>query len=230
MVIGNGMIAQVFEGYRNDDRYIIFASGVSNSTQPAPEAFEREEQLLRNTLQQAAGKTLVYFSTCSIYDTSMQHSAYVLHKLKMEALIRDSGNPFTIFRLSNPVGYTNNKTTIINFLAGNIQSGKRFELWQQATRNIIDIDDMFTVCNEILQQQLFRNQVINIANPVNYPLSFIVSALEKHFNLKAVYTTVQKGNGPMIDTSETAPFFKKFNINFDENYLERLLQKYFPVI
>ena len=31
MVIGNGMIANAFKQYENDDEVIIFASGVSNS-------------------------------------------------------------------------------------------------------------------------------------------------------------------------------------------------------
>jgi nucleoside-diphosphate-sugar epimerase len=228
MVIGNGMIASAFKSYETNDDFVIFASGVSDSAHPSSTAFEREKKLLTDTIQSSDGKTLVYFSTCSIYDHSMQDAPYVKHKKNMEALIVEMQRHYIIFRLSNPVGNTNNTTTIVNFLVKHILEKRHFNVWRNASRNIIDIDDMYLICNEILQHGLFVNTVVNIANPQNYPIPFIVETIERHFGIKANYTFISKGDSPQIDVSSVEPLFKKFNINFGENYLTQLLQKYFP--
>ena len=228
MVIGNGMIATAFKSYETKDDFVIFASGVSDSAHPSHTAFEREKKLLEDTIQNSHGKMLVYFSTCSVYDHSMKDAPYVKHKKNMEALIGKMQSDYTIFRLSNPVGNTNNKTTIVNFLVTHILEKKHFNAWKNASRNIIDIDDMFILCDEILQQDSSFNEIVNIANPHNYPIPFIVEAIEKHFGIKANYTVINKGDSPQIDISAIEPLFKKFNINFGENYLTQLLQKYFP--
>lgn len=228
MVIGNGMIAKEFSSYNTKDDFIIFASGVSDSIHADPVAYKREEKLLADTIRSNNNKTLVYFSTCSIYDDSRKSSSYVKHKLDMEAMIIQEQKDYVIFRLSNPVGKTSNSTTIINYLVNHIVNKQVFEIWNNASRNIIDIDHMYTVCNEILATGLFRNRIVNIANPQNYSLPVIVKNIEAHFNITANYTLVNKGGGPVIDVSGTIPLFKKFNINFGDDYLTRLLQKYFP--
>jgi UDP-2-acetamido-2,6-beta-L-arabino-hexul-4-ose reductase len=207
MVIGNGMIAKEFSSYRSDDDHIIFASGVSDSTHSTALSFEREKLLLLDTIRNNPGKKLVYFSTCSIYDPSMKNAAYVRHKISMEELIKEEHAPYTIFRLSNPVGRTGNTNTVFNFFISNIHSGHHFEVWKNASRNIIDIDDMYA----------------------NYPVPYIIDTIEAHFHKKGKYTMLDKGDGPHIDISAIAPLIKKFNINFDGAYLPGLLQKYFPV-
>jgi nucleoside-diphosphate-sugar epimerase len=228
MVIGKGMIAQEFENYRDNDQFIIFASGVSDSTHAPAAAFTREENLLKEAISSSDGRRLVYFSTCSIYDQSMSGSPYVQHKKRMEELIVAKQSDYTIFRLSNPVGKTNNTNTVVNFFIRHIIDKTAFTVWKNASRNIIDIDDMFLVCNDILQTNSFLNEIVTIANPHNYPVPFIVETIEKHFHTKANYTLVAKGDEPHIDISQVSPLFKKFNINFDDNYLLKLLQKYFP--
>ena len=47
MVIGNGMIATRFGSYGNDERFVVFASGVSNSTLNDLDSFVRELNLLK---------------------------------------------------------------------------------------------------------------------------------------------------------------------------------------
>lgn len=228
MVIGNGMLAKRFDSYRQQDDYIIFASGVSDSTNTGKAAFEREKKLLAATLQQYPARHLVYFGTCSIYDPGMQHTAYVQHKKEMEEIISASAKAYTIFRLSNPVGHTNNPHTLINYFIQHIVKQEPFSVWRHAARNIIDIDDMYTICDYLLGNGQFTSPVINIANPQNYPVPYIVECIEKHFGIRGHYHLVEKGQQPVIDTAAIAPLFRKFNINFGEDYLPNLLQKYFP--
>lgn len=228
MVIGNGMIAKEFENYRIDERIVIFASGVSDSTNTDNREFEREKNLIIETLHAGKGKLFVYFSTCSIDDASMQSSAYVQHKIKMEGLIMGNHMPYIIFRLTNPVGKTNNTHTVVNFFIKNITEKHQFAVWKNATRNLIDIDHLYLICNEILQKRLFINSIVNIANPKNYPVVFIIENIEKQFAIAGNYALIDKGGGPLINTVNIEPLFKKYNINFDEHYLSNLLQKYFP--
>ena len=229
MVIGHGMIAERFLNYREKNEYIIFASGVSDSTHLTAAAIERETKLLQSTIRAHKEKKMVYFSTCSIYDAGMQNGAYVKHKKQMEALIAAEQDCFIIFRLSNPIGKTANNHTFFNFFIQHIINNKPFEIWQNASRNIIDIDDMHNICNEILQQGSFLNTTVNIANPENYPVPYIIKNIEDHFGIQSRCKWLDKGDGPKIDTSQIEILFRKFNINFDENYLPNLLKKYFPV-
>ena len=85
MVIGSGMMATSFADYV-DDNIVIFASGVSNSKEKNLEAYKREEKLLYSVIQKNLDKTIVYFSTCSIYDDSVNSSEYVKHKILMEKM------------------------------------------------------------------------------------------------------------------------------------------------
>ena len=101
MVIGNGLIAKRFGSYSNEERFLVFASGVSNSKTTDAGLYKREAELLLQSLAANTGKTFIYFSTCSFYDHEEQQSAYVLHKKEMETLIKERAAYYYIFRISN---------------------------------------------------------------------------------------------------------------------------------
>lgn len=229
MVTGNGMIAKRFSDYAEDSRFLIFASGVSNSVLTDQNAFKREADLLYDAIKNHFQKKLVYFSTCSIYDPSMKKSPYVIHKLKMEKIIKTSGISYTIFRVSNPIGKTENPNTVLNYFIRHIQEKKEFIVWKYASRNLIDLDDIYLICNYILNNDLFRNHKVNVANPVNYSVIYIIQAIERHFGTEGNYQLADKGNSPLIDTSAIQPILSKLKINFNNSYLSSILQKYFPV-
>lgn len=228
MVIGSGMIAKRFSNYAENDEFLIFASGVSNSVLNDQNAFEREASLLADAIKEYSEKVFVYFGTCSMYDPSMKDSCYILHKLKMENIIKASGVSYTIFRVSNPVGKTDNVNTVLNYFINHISEKKEFSAWKHASRNLIDLDDMYVICQYILRNSLFKNATVNIANPVNYSVISVINAIEEHFNSKGNYRLEDKGNSPLIDTSDIQPIISKLNINFNSTYLSSVLQKYFP--
>lgn len=229
MVIGSGMIAKRFSSYADNDRTLVFASGVSNSSSTEEREYKREEELLRQSILEHPEKTLVYFSTCSIYDPSLQQSVYVKHKLKLEQLIQQNAGTSIIYRVSNPVGYTKNKHTVLNYFATHVKEQLPFTVWKYASRNLIDMDDVFALCNQIIEGGECNNSIVNIANPVNYPVTMIIRALEKHFSVKSKYSLADKGNSPLIDTSVIQPLFSKLRIEFNNDYLDNLLKKYFPL-
>ena len=104
MIVGNGLIANLF---KNDDieNVVFFASGVSNSLETEKSAFLREENLLRKHLTENPEKIFIYFSTCSIYDSSKNGSLYVNHKLKMERLVEELAKKYVILSLDLPKNY-----------------------------------------------------------------------------------------------------------------------------
>ena len=227
MVVGNGLIAKRFNKYIDDDRFLIFASGVSNSKSKVEADYEREFDLLKQTIEMNPDKLLVYFSTCSILDPSENGSAYVLHKKGIESFIQSNVNKYLIFRVSNLVGRSSNVNTILNFIVGNINEDTHFDVWQYATRNLIDVDDLFAIVNNIIQENIFDNKIINIANSKSYTVPEIVTVVEKHLSKKAKYNVVAKGSSFEIDISSIMPLTEKLKIDFTDSYLKNLLNKYY---
>lgn len=228
MVVGNGLIAKAFEPwYSKDDRFLVFASGVSNSGTANPAEFSREARLLEQTLHQHPEKNLVYFSTCSIYDAALSQSPYIMHKLAMETLIRTRQANYHIFRISNLAGNTSNPNTFLNYFAQHIQSGSFFYLWHNAWRNVLDVTDLVALCHHILQQGLYNREIVNIANPVSNKVEEIVSILETVLQKKGNYELIEKASQPLIDTTIVQQLAPELQIAFNEKYLYHIVKKYF---
>ncbi|MEJ0107137.1 MAG: hypothetical protein WDO19_33440 [Bacteroidota bacterium] len=81
-------------------------------------------------------------------------------------------------------GKTSNPHTVLNYFIQHILTGDFFYVWQKAARNIIDIDDAYAICDYILQNKMYKNEIINIANPINYPVTAIVNGIEEYFDKK----------------------------------------------
>jgi len=227
MIIGNGLIANGFRPYEGIDTFLIFASGASHSKSCTPDDFRREQELLMAAIRANPSKKLVYFSTTSVNDPDLRETPYVIHKLEMEAQVRIHAAQWQVFRLSNAVGASGNPTTVLNFLYHNICFGHRFQLWKYSERNIIDVADVYRVCNHILQKGLFPNAVVNIANPSNYPVSYIVRCIESFTGRQAIYEEIAKGSSFGIDVADIFPLYDELHIGFGENYLPALLHKYY---
>src|SRR5436190_14481479 len=227
MVIGHGMIAKRFEVYQNDDRFVIFAAGVSNSKNRIDAHYKREIQLLEQTIKEHKEKIFVYFSTCSLYDPEEKQSAYITHKKQVEEIIQSNSKRFSIFRVSNLVGRSDNPNTVLNFFIYHIRNQINFDLWNKASRNLVDIDDMYKIVDNILQGGIYANGIINIANPSSYKVTEIVAAIENRWQIQANYIPIPKGSTFDIDISSISPIINKLEIQFDDNYLVNLLEKYY---
>ena len=227
MVVGQGMIAKRFESYEKDDRFVIFASGVSNSKNRIIAEYNRETDLLQSIIEAHKEKILVYFSTCSVYDPEEKNSPYILHKYKAENIVQSYSQQFYVFRVSNLVGKSDNPNTILNFFVYHTVNKINFDLWSNAVRNLVDIDDMYRIVDYILQDRLYLNQIINVANPSNYNVTEIVKTIEEFWQIEANYVSIAKGSSIPIDLSIISPIIQKLNIQFGENYLVNLLEKYY---
>lgn len=131
MIIGHGDIASVLV-----DRpgRCYFAAGVSNSAETRLSEFERELCLLRAQLPHLR---LVYFSSLSVFYAD---TPYTLHKLRMEAAVREFFPCYTIVRLGN-ITWGNNPHTLINTLRAREISGEP-QVIHDVYRYVIDAGEL----------------------------------------------------------------------------------------
>lgn len=230
MVIGNGLVAKRFESYSRNNDFLVFASGVSNSKTKNPEAYDREMKLLKDSVQKCNTQSLIYFSTCSIYDPQEKESIYVKHKLDIEDFIKKRVKQYHIFRISNLAGISSNPNTLLNFFFNHIKNGVNFDLWTNACRNIIDVDHAYLIIDHILKRNLFPNRVINIANPVNHRVKKIIETIETFLNIKSNYIEIEKGTCFEIDISPIQHIIQELGIRFGPGYLRYLLNKYYLLV
>jgi hypothetical protein len=227
MIIGNGLIAKAFhENYANNDDVLIFASGVSNSSNTDPKEFIREKTLLESILLEQ--KKIVYFSTCSIEDPSLENSLYILHKLQMEHLVKGV-NDYLIFRLPQLAGKTHNQNTLLNFLYRKIINQEFFEIYAKASRNIVDIDDIKSIASYIIDANQTKNNIENLAQPIYINVIELVNLFENILGKKALYKRADKGSVYKVKNTLMLEVANKLNINFNSDYLRKTLMKYYSV-
>lgn len=227
MIVGQGLIASLFI---NDDREdaIFFASGVSNSLENRPEEFIREENLIRKTFEENTDKIFIYFSTCSIYDSSKTGSDYVLHKLKMEQLIKNSCERYLILRVSNAVGKGGNPNLLMNYLVRSIRNKETINVHTKATRNLIDAEDIKKITFKLLDEQAL-NKIVNVAYTQNYAIIEILEIIERFYDTKLDLNLIKSGSGYDINVPDVEAHFVKNNLTNKDAYLCNILQKYYSL-
>jgi nucleoside-diphosphate-sugar epimerase len=234
MIIGSGFIAQNFKkNFFLLKKYnvAIYASGVSNSQSKNTNHFLREKKKLIYYKKKIERKILVYISTCSVYDPSRKNTLYAKHKLEMENLVKKNFNKFIIFRLPEVVGYNSNKKNLFNFFYLKIINNKKFKLWINSKRNIIDIDDAIKLCFSYIKfykDYKNINFIFNIANKLFFSVIDVIKIFEKLTFKKALYNKVKFGNlNWMIKPPTNKKLVKLSKIKFDEYYLEKVIKKYY---
>lgn len=225
MIVGNGLIASLFTEC-DQENIIFFASGVSNSLETKKEEFLREENLIKKTIIENPNKVFIYFSTCSIYDSSKAESQYVLHKLKMEQIIIQLCPQYLILRLSNAVGNGGNPNLLMNYLVRSVKNNEIINVHTKATRNLIDVEDIKNITNQLIDKQYF-NKIINIAYPENYTIIEILEIMEKFYQTKLYLNLVKSGSSYGIDTHDVESYFIQYALTNKETYLYKILEKYY---
>lgn len=225
MIVGNGLIANAFKKYDIQD-VVFFASGVSNSLEMDKAQFKREEDLIRRTILDNPGKLFVYFSTCSIYDSSKNSSLYVNHKLNMEHLIASENSKYLIARVSNAVGKGGNQNTLINYLVRSIGDGAQINVHIDATRNLIDVDDIVQIVLGLINSGHI-NSVVNVAYVSNYSVLEIITVIIEFLDKKASLILEKQGQSYSIDIPDATEYFRENNLLDRELYLKNILKKYY---
>ena len=225
MIIGRGLIASLFIDEDRDD-IIFFASGVSNSLEDNPQEFLREENLIKKTMEENPDKLFIYFSTCSIYDSSKTGSDYVLHKLKMEQLIKNSCKKYLILRVSNAVGNGGNPNLLMNYLIRSIKNNETINVHTKATRNLIDAEDIKNITFQLIEKSEL-NKIVNVAYVQNYTIIEILEIIERFYNTNINLNLIKSGSGYDINIPDVEDYFRINDLNDKESYLCGILEKYY---
>lgn len=227
MVLGQGLLANIFKEFDRNNDIIIFASGVSNSNEIKEEVFQREEKLLEQTIKNNPNKILIYFSSCDVIYAQKFDKAYYFHKLNMENIIKTKIKEFYIFRLPQLIGKSNNKHSLINYFIHAISNGKEIMVWQDAYKNLIDIRDIKIIVKYFIDNSLQKNTITNIINKNYYSIQDIITTLEEFLGIKAHIKMIKKGflpNYPRLNILDD------IGIEFNDDYLKKSISKNYQEI
>lgn len=222
-VVGTGLIGSAFSSCDLGVDVSIFASGVSNSRETDPHAFERERSLLSGCLRN--NRHLIYFSTCSITDAALAETNYVKHKVSMENMVlaRDGG---IVIRLPQVVGRSLNKNTLTNFLAWKIYKQESYILHLGSVRNLIDIDDVVYLTKKLIQFK-WQKRLVSFALPISHETKDIVKSLEDVLNLQSKHQTMEVCPVYYPPSNFINYVIERGHYDVPDNYLYKVIKKYY---
>jgi nucleoside-diphosphate-sugar epimerase len=150
----------------------------------------------------------------------------VQHKKDMELLVSGSGK-YMVFRLPQIIGKTENQNTLTNYIFNHIVNDLKFNVWKRAQRNIIDVEDVASIVNYLIRHTDIHNSVINVACSFSISILSLVSTFEQVTGTAAKYDLIDSGIAYPIDTALVSEVLPKLGINFDDNYIEKIIKKYY---
>lgn len=226
MIIGSGLLARAFASLFSGSREsCVYAAGVSNSNCSDQREFDRERDRLMIAMEQHRLVDLfLYFGTCSA--NGSLDSPYVQHKIKMEKIVSEHPQ-YLILRLPQTAGKTENPHTLLNYIFTRIIRSERFQIWKNARRNIIDVDDVVQIVAGLALEEGVRRDCINVANFSDYSMSDVVTIMEKVVGKKALFDSLDKGDTYPIDTQRIYRVAQRCSVEFGPEYLESVIRKYY---
>lgn len=226
MIVGNGMMAKRFmECYKDDSSVIIFASGVSNSSEIDEDKYVRELSLINHCLSEYPHRKFVYFS--SVIHLSGMKTRYLDHKREVERLLMNNSKNYLVIRLPQVVGPSGNKNNIINYFDSCVKNNIPLKVQTNTIRSIVDIDDVFNIVRRCIDRE--QNTILNLSHIekiyVNELARFIFKLNNRPENIvdQPSGYSILSNNSPIIDE-----IIEQLNIN-RYNYTKRVLRKYITV-
>lgn len=172
MIIGNGLIGEAFRKYdKQYENYIVFASGVSNSSENNLVNFKREKDLVIKTISENPNLTFIYFSSVLV---GIIDNDYYNHKLDIENIIKEKAKKYIIFRVPQLVGKTGNKNNLINFITDLVKNNKPVNCYNNVYRSLLDIDDLTNIVNYCCDTY---NETIVISGVEKVPVLDIINEI-----------------------------------------------------
>ena len=225
-IIGLGFLGKAFFKKKKfiNNNLVLFTAGVSNSSSINKKEYSREINKINN-LKLNQKQILVYFSTCGIFDPSRKKKTYFKHKILVEKIIKNKFRNYLIIRLPEVIGKNKNKKTLINFIYSKLISNKKFRIFKNTKRNLLDIDDIINISLQIFKKKL-KNQSINIANPDFISPIDIVKIFENIIKKKANYSFVIKRKKFWnINISKIKIIIPNYEKKFNKNYISNSIRK-----
>ena len=225
MVIGNGLIASAFKEYAEDEKRIIFASGVSNSFEQSDVEFNREKELLEKILKENQKKIIVYFS--SFPNNNPYQQKYINHKLLMESVVKSSKqNNYCIIKIPQVVGNTGNDNGLFNYLSRAIKNDETIKVYKYSYRSLLDVEDLKLIVDVLQKRWRDLNTCVPFAGIEKLYVEDIVKLVAKHLNKTPIIEFLPNDN--YLLPEKTIAVNSIINIlGIESNgYTERLIKKY----
>lgn len=226
IVEGSGFIAKSLKRESSLGNYVFYARGVSNAKELHADEFKRDETMLVEALSKYNDRNFVYFSTCSIYDQSLEKiSEYISHKTKMEELVLMRSNS-QIIRLPNLIGPGQNSHNLLGYYIDRLQSGTPVEIWTKTYRNFLYIGDLYRLLRMTLTNNAQEDPpIISLARRDNTPVVDVYKKLKDLLGLstKECYREFESNYHIPADF-----FWSKLSQSdpiFDKNYVNESLEK-----
>ena len=230
-IFGNGFIAKNLKKIRLPEKFFIYAAGVSNSNVKQNKIYKREVNQFKKIIKKInPRKILIYISSLSVENKSLQKDKYIKNKLIIEKIIKNEMPKYIIIRLPQVVGKNRNKHTLTNFIYNTFKKGKKFYLWKNSKRNLIDIDDVVKILRVYLINSPKINSTINIFNPKSISVRNIIKIFSEILIKKITIKELKKENKNinLKNLSKGTLLPKKYFKNMDNNlYIKKILNKYY---
>jgi hypothetical protein len=217
MVIGNGLIANSFHNYKEDNRYLIFASGVSNSSNSDKYDFEKEIDLIKK--YNNTKMTFVYFSTSNFGITP-----YFDHKKRIELFIQNNFESYLIFKIPNIVGFGGSENNIFNFFKKKILNKDEI-LVKDVYRSLIDIDDLILICENCMY---LKNEIVYLSFIEKIKVIDIVNMISNELKIKPNIKIDMSSEDFNTENSDIVNDFIKNKID-TKYYTSKLIKKYINI-
>ncbi|MFC6091790.1 NAD-dependent epimerase/dehydratase family protein [Saccharothrix lopnurensis] len=204
-IVGRGFVARNLSGVAHRHPHaLVLAAGVSSTSVLSREMFSREADLVLDALDRCrrAGSTLVFFSSAShaMYGTTTTHPApedvptttdspYGNHKRRMEALVRDSGVPWLVLRMSHAIGRWQREHQLLPNFVKQIGSGT-VKLHEGTYRDLVDVLDVVHAVDALLDLGV-RDEVVNVASGTPRPVADLARAMAHRMGATPVYQVVR---------------------------------------
>ncbi len=224
MVIGNGLIAKAFSKYIQNNDIMVFASGVSNSASTKESDYSREFEMLKQYGQAEA--RFVYFSTLSVFDSSLEHTAYIKHKKQIEDYIQNHIENFVLFRLPIVVGRSANPHTLMNYIFNKIKNNETITVHTNACRFLIDVDDVTKYLSPIIESEMARSEMINVHLNNQIHISRLIELFEEQLGQTVLKEFVEKGSCYTANADMFLKYIKLTSMDTDK-YAAELIRKYY---
>lgn len=222
MIVGNGLIASSFEKHSKDlDDFVVFASGVSNSSLNDVEGYERELKLVSKTISENSSKKIIYFSSIFVDNSS---KPYYQHKKNVEEYIKEHSRNFLIFRIPQLIGTRGNSNNLFNFLKTSILKNDPIKTNEKIERSFLDVDDLVDIVLECKE----NTGTLNIAYIEKISVVNICNIIGKCLDIKpniVLDNSLNFEDCLLENDSVISDAFDKLNIK-SKGYNKKVIEKY----
>ena len=226
-IVGNGFIAKSLLKIKSKlikSKVVLYAAGISDSKTTNKKELIREFSRIKSYINKFDKKKIfIYVSSFTVFDPLRNKSPYIKNKVKIENYLKKKNINCLIIRLPEIIGKNKNKKTLINFIYHRIKEGKKFDLWENSLRNIVDIDDVVKIIKKIIMNKSINEKSINIISKHFYSAGEIVKIIEIKLKKKANYKFLFFKK---IRFKKHKPYYVKNNL-IKNSYLKKMIKKYY---